>query len=153
MPSTASTGHNSPARPPVRSQVEQQRLTKLPKNRRFMLPAIAHGACFSWRPGQPDAIARALEHARGRGHHVGQLALPSRAPHSVGPENCSLLIPSRRRNGSLPPRRAYLLHFERPFWHARLYVGIAKDGDAQHRLREHLEGGRLTMSLSQSCVG
>src|SRR5918911_1489625 len=34
----------------------------------------------------------------------------------------------------------YLLHFERPFWHARHYAGIALDGDVQRRLQEHLSG-------------
>ena len=34
----------------------------------------------------------------------------------------------------------YLLHFERPYHHARHYVGVALDGDAQRRLEEHLSG-------------
>jgi len=34
----------------------------------------------------------------------------------------------------------YLLHFERPLAHARLYVGVALDGDVQRRLAEHLAG-------------
>ena len=34
----------------------------------------------------------------------------------------------------------YLLHFERPYWHARHYLGIALDGDPQRRLQEHLSG-------------
>jgi hypothetical protein len=34
----------------------------------------------------------------------------------------------------------YVLCFARPYWHARHYVGIAEDGDAQRRLAEHLAG-------------
>ena len=34
----------------------------------------------------------------------------------------------------------YLLHFERPYWHARHYLGIALDGDPQRRLHAHLSG-------------
>jgi hypothetical protein len=36
--------------------------------------------------------------------------------------------------------RVYLLHFERPFWHARHYVGVALDGDVDRRFAEHLAG-------------
>jgi hypothetical protein len=34
----------------------------------------------------------------------------------------------------------YVLHFDRAYHHARHYVGIAEDGDAQRRFREHLGG-------------
>lgn len=34
----------------------------------------------------------------------------------------------------------YLLHFARPYHHARHYIGVALDGDAHRRLAEHLTG-------------
>jgi hypothetical protein len=38
------------------------------------------------------------------------------------------------------PPAVYVLHFDRPYFHASHYVGWCADGDPQRRLREHLSG-------------
>ena len=40
----------------------------------------------------------------------------------------------------MPEPVIYVLHFGRPYHHARHDVGIALDGDVRRRMREHLRG-------------
>ena len=41
----------------------------------------------------------------------------------------------------------YVLHFDKPLHHARHYIGIALDGDAERRFAGHLAGQSYTQNL------
>lgn len=51
------------------------------------------------------------------------------------------------------PGTVYLLHFDRPFRHARHYIGWAKDLD--HRIGEHErgQGARLVAAAKRAGIG
>jgi len=46
----------------------------------------------------------------------------------------------------------YLLHFDKPFGHARHYLGYTEDDDPSRRVQEHLSGGHRANPLVKAAV-
>lgn len=53
------------------------------------------------------------------------------------------------------PGTIYLLHFERPFHHARHYLGWTEGAEVDRRLEEHRSGrgAKLTAAVSKAGIG